>query len=62
MREVLEHVLGGDDDVRVDRILAAAFFRKRPLQAGVTPNVVHLADRAKAPRSTGTEVTLSRGR
>ena len=51
MRDALSNVLGErDDDRGTDRILAAAFFRKRPLQAGTTPNVILLADR-KAPRA-----------
>lgn len=51
MRDALSNVLGErDDDRSADRILAAAFFRKRPLQAGTTPNVIPLADR-KAPRA-----------
>ena len=47
MRDALSDVLGTgqDDDAGVDRILAAAFFRKRPLQAGSSAHVVLLADR-----------------
>jgi len=37
-----------EDDASIDRILEAAFFRKRPLQAGTTANVIHLADRPKS--------------
>jgi hypothetical protein len=33
----------------VDRILEAAFFRRRPLQAGSTPVVVDLFDRRPRP-------------
>ncbi len=46
MRDALSNVLGqNEDDIGVDRILAAAFFRKRPLQAGSSAHVVLLADR-----------------
>ncbi len=52
MREALSKVLtsgeGQTVDAGVDRILAAAFFRKRPLQAGSSAHagqVVLLADR-----------------
>lgn len=40
MRDVLSNVLFDDGDSDIDgtnRILAAAFFRKRPLQAGSSP-------------------------
>lgn len=51
MSDLLGDVLGGDDDSSVDRILATAFFRKRPLQAGSSPHhVVSLADRRIQPR------------
>lgn len=50
MRNALSSVLGArDEDRGTDRILAAAFFRKRPLQAGTSPHVMtpvtSLADR-----------------
>jgi hypothetical protein len=51
MRDALSNALqptdarSADDDASTDRILAAAFFRKRPLQAGTMANVIHLADR-----------------
>ena len=49
MRNALSSVLGArDEDRGTDRILAAAFFRKRPLQAGASShlaNVTSLADR-----------------
>jgi hypothetical protein len=50
MRESLAKVLEPDpSEVRVDhgvdRILAAAFFRRRPLQAGSSAHVVLLAER-----------------
>lgn len=56
MRDAFSNVLGGpDDDRSTDRILAAAFFRKRPLQAGSGPvsPVISLADR-KVPRAQPT--------
>lgn len=59
MRDALDSVLAdrdGDDDVDgTDRILAAAFFRKRPLQAGVVPisnNLVCLETRRGADRAS----------
>lgn len=46
MRDALSNVLGHQEvEAGVDRILAAAFFRKRPLQAGSSAHVVLLADR-----------------
>jgi hypothetical protein len=51
MRDALSNVLGErDDDGGTDRILAAAFFRKRPLQAGTSAHVIPLAER-KSPRA-----------
>ena len=53
MRDALSNVLGQqEEEAGVDRILAAAFFRKRPLQAGTSAHVVLLADRRQqaAPR------------
>ena len=35
----------------VDRILAASFFRSRPMQAGTTAPVIRLDDRRPARRS-----------
>lgn len=50
MRDVLSNVLGGhDEDSGVDQILAAAFFRKRPLQAGSS---------ASLPRSSRSDVVV----
>lgn len=53
MRDALSKVLESSSLVNseesVDRILAAAFFRKRPLQAGSSAHVVLLAER----RNTG---------
>lgn len=52
MRDALSTVLTDpDDESGTDRILAAAFFRKRPLQAGSVPvssNVIPLAARPRA--------------
>lgn len=51
MRDALSNVLDqGEDaaDLGVDRILAAAFFRKRPLQAGTSARVIEIADRRGA--------------
>jgi hypothetical protein len=48
MRDALARALdrtGEDDGDNVDRILAAAFFRKRPLQAGSSAHVVRLSER-----------------
>ena len=56
MRDVLSKVLADqEEESGADRILAAAFFRKRPLQAGiahVTPaSVIPLAQRKAVPRA-----------
>ena len=49
MRDALSNVLAApDDDHTSDRILAAAFFRKRPLQAGASAHVIPLAGRKPA--------------
>lgn len=51
MRDAFSNLLSTGDssdsnaDDGVDRILATAFFRKRPMQAGASSNVVLLADR-----------------
>lgn len=61
MRDALSNVLVQDDEEAVtDRILAAAFFRKRPLQAGSSAQVIHLADRRQALSPRGM-VTVSDG-
>lgn len=53
MRDALSNVLGHlEADASVDRILATAFFRKRPLQAGSSAHVVLLADRRASSRAT----------
>jgi hypothetical protein len=57
MREALWNVLGQQhEEPGVDRILEAAFFRKRPRKAGSSASVVSLADRreAAALRANGT--------
>ena len=52
MRDALSTVLTEqEEDSGTNRILAAAFFRKRPLQAGSSPNVITLAER-RASRAT----------
>ena len=47
MKDVLTKVLAAldRDDASVDRIMAASFFRPRPMQAGATAPVIHLDDR-----------------
>ena len=47
MKDVLTKVLAAQDrdDASVDRIMAASFFRPRPMQAGATAQVIHLDDR-----------------
>jgi hypothetical protein len=53
MKEALEKAFDDRTDgaaaSHVDRILEAAFFRKRPLQAGSAP-VIDLDDRRQQPR------------
>lgn len=59
MRDALSNVLGQSEDaveVDVDRILQAAFFRKRPLQAGTSARVVLLADRRPPGTREGVSV------
>lgn len=48
MRDALSKALGPATaiDASVDRILAAAFFRKHPLQAGSSANVIALSTRS----------------
>lgn len=54
MRDALSNVLGQqEEEAGVDRILQAAFFRKRPLQAGSSAHVVHLANRRPDARAAG---------
>lgn len=61
MRNALSNVLGArDEDRGTDRILAAAFFRKRPLQAGSSPAVIFLADRQR-PRGLTTATASLEG-
>jgi len=49
MKESLQKALAETTDASTDRILAAAFFRPRPLQAGSVAEVVSLAERRSAP-------------
>ena len=54
MRDALSNVLGDqEEEAGVDRILQAAFFRKRPLQAGSSAHVVLLAERRLARTGNG---------
>jgi hypothetical protein len=46
MKDALTKVLAqGSEDASVDRIMAASFFRPRPMQAGTTATVIDLQDR-----------------
>jgi hypothetical protein len=47
MKDALTKVLVALDreDASVDRIMAASFFRPRPMQAGTTAQVIRLDDR-----------------
>jgi hypothetical protein len=47
MKDALTKVLVGldRDDASVDRIMAASFFRPRPMQAGTTAPVIRLDER-----------------
>ena len=46
MKDALTRVLmTTSDDESVDRIMAASFFRPRPLQAGTTAQVIRLDER-----------------
>lgn len=48
MRELLAKALlpGGEEEARVRRILAASFFRTRPMQAGACAQVIPLGERS----------------
>ena len=60
MRDALSNVLGQEEEeAGVDRILEAAFFRKRPLQAGSSAHVVLLADRRRPARATSREMAMT---
>ncbi len=50
MKDALTKVLAGldRDDASVDRIMAASFFRPRPMQAGATAQVIRLDERVRA--------------
>ena len=52
MKDALTKVLTVvTDDASVDRILAASFFRTRPMQSGTTALVIRLDERRNAARS-----------
>lgn len=54
MKDALTKVLAqtpSSDDTSVDRILAASFFRTRPMQAGTTAAVIRLDERRTSARS-----------
>jgi hypothetical protein len=59
MQDVLSAALREEESDADDRVLAAAFFRKRPLQAGSSPmaSVVRLADRQRPTMTTTTTTT-----
>jgi hypothetical protein len=48
MKDALEKALAPVNDASVDRILASAFFRPRPLPAGASATVVSLRDSRRA--------------
>jgi hypothetical protein len=50
MKDALTKVLVAldRDDASVDRIMAASFFRTRPMQAGTTAPVIRLDERARS--------------
>jgi hypothetical protein len=53
MKDALTKVLAQTtDDASVDRILAASFFRSRPMQAGTTAQVIRLDERRTNGRSS----------
>ena len=53
MKDALTRVLlQTNDDANVDRIMAASFFRPRPMQAGATAEVIRLDERRNARAST----------
>ncbi len=54
MKDALTKVLVAldHDDASVDRIMAASFFRVRPMQAGTTAVVIHLDERRAARASS----------
>jgi hypothetical protein len=47
LKKALSAALAAQEERGVDRILAAAFFRTRPLQHGTSPQVVDLAERRR---------------
>jgi hypothetical protein len=53
MKDALTKVLAQtSDDSSVERILAASFFRTRPMQAGTTAQVIRLDERRTNGRSS----------
>lgn len=60
MRDALSTVLAEQEEESgaTDAILAAAFFRKRPLQAGTSPNVLPFC-RSRGPADGGTPDVIS---
>jgi hypothetical protein len=54
MKDALTKVLVAldRDDASVDRIMAASFFRVRPMQAGTTATVISLEERRTARSSS----------
>jgi hypothetical protein len=54
MKDALTKVLTqtSGDDASVDRILAASFFRSRPMQAGTTAVVIRLDERRAGARAS----------
>jgi hypothetical protein len=53
MKDALTKVLSqtSANDASVDRILAASFFRTRPMQAGATATVTRLDERRNSARA-----------
>ena len=56
MREALSKALAAPTDASIDRVLANAFYRTRPLQAGTVANVVRLSDRREGFLAAGPQV------
>ena len=56
VREQLSKALVTPTDAHVDRILANAFYRTRPMQAGTVANVVSLSERRQSFLAAGPHV------
>ena len=57
MREQLSKALAAaTTDASVDRVLANAFYRTRPMQAGTVANVVSLSERRQSFLAAGPQV------